>query len=387
MRVIICGDTHIGAVLGLGKPNGKGGNTRVDDYEETLNYIVDYTIESGADVFIQTGDVFDTRNPDPEHIAVINRCIRKMSNAGVTSIWLMGNHDYKRSGETFTSAITSLAAKDYPNTRVVLKPEVVEIVNKEGDKASFILMPFRDRRMYSGESTKQDSEEYQAEVQTLIDTCDKTSPIIAIGHNFFFEGSYHHYGGTEVLIDIDAFKDCDMVAMGHYHQFKPLRTKNPIAFYTGSMERLNFGDAKIEKYFIDYNTSNKKVSVKKTPVKTLVDKYISLEDADFSNLHKRIEEEVSKVEVDGTIVRVKIAVKDTLASSVKKPDVQKILYDNGAYFVSKVLVDPIHKRLNRDLDILEEKSDFDMFEAFLKKQDLADEMKEDILKEAKKVMV
>ena len=31
MRAVICGDTHIGAIFGLGKNNGRGGNTRVDD--------------------------------------------------------------------------------------------------------------------------------------------------------------------------------------------------------------------------------------------------------------------------------------------------------------------------------------------------------------------
>ena len=44
MRIVVCGDTHIGAVFGLGRPNGKGGNTRVDDYKKTLNHIIDYTI-------------------------------------------------------------------------------------------------------------------------------------------------------------------------------------------------------------------------------------------------------------------------------------------------------------------------------------------------------
>lgn len=386
MRLIICGDTHIGAVLGLGGPNGSGGNTRVDDYEKTLNDIVDYAISTKADVFVQTGDVFDVRNPEPEHIAVVNRCIRKLSNAGITSIWIMGNHDYKRSGDSFTSAITSLAAKDYPNTRIVLKPEVVEISGSNNDKASIVLMPFRDRRMYEGKSCQADSELYQQEAAELIDSCDQNHPIVAVGHNFFFEGSYHHYGGAEVLIDPESFKKCDMVAMGHYHQFRILRKKNPIAFYTGSMEKLNFGDAQIDKYFVDYNTRTKKVVVKKVKSRLLIDSYINLEDADYTNLYKRIDEEVDKIKVDDAIVRVKIAVKDTLASSVRKPDVQKLLYANGAFYVSKILLDPIHKRVNKNLEILNEKTDISMFEAFLKKQDLTDDIKEEILKEAKKVI-
>jgi len=386
MKVVICGDTHIGAILGLGGPNGKGGNTRVDDYESSLNYIVDYTIETKADIFVQTGDVFDVRNPEPEHIAVVNRCIRKLSQAGITSIWLMGNHDYKRSGDSFTSAITSLAAKDYPNTRVVLEPSVVEVVADKGEKASLVLLPFRDRRMYNGKSTAEDSRLYEEEANRLIDDCDESYPIIAIGHNFFYENSYGHYGGAEVLIDIDAFDRCDMIAMGHYHQFKVLRKRDPIAFYTGSMEKLNFGDADIDKYFIDYDTKSKKVKVNNVPSRRLIDSHIGLEDADFSTLHNRVTEAIGKIKAKDAIVRVKIAVKDTLAASVKKPDVQKILYDNGAFYVSKILLDPIHQKLNRDLEILKQKTDYSMFEAFIKKQEIDDTLQESILKEAVKIM-
>jgi len=60
-------------------------------------------IEVKADVFAQTGDVFDVRNPEAEHVAVINRCIKRLSVAGIPSIWLMGNHDYKKSGDKCNS--------------------------------------------------------------------------------------------------------------------------------------------------------------------------------------------------------------------------------------------------------------------------------------------
>ena len=386
MRVIICGDTHIGAILGLGKPNGRGGNTRIDDYEASLNHIINYTINTGADVFIQTGDVFDVRNPEVEHIAVVNRAIRRLSNAGVTSIWLMGNHDYKRSGNAYTSAITSLSAGDYPNTRVVLAPQVVEFSNGRGERASIVLIPFRDRRMYLGNSTEEDSLMYKLEVEALIDNCEQSTPIIAVGHNFFLEGSYGHYGGSEVMADINAFSKCDIVAMGHYHTFKIMNRNNPIAFYPGSMEKLNFGDEKVDKYFIDYDVNRKKVAVKNIPSRQLMDCYINLEDVDFNDLYIKVGEAAGRLEVKDAIVRVRIAIKDNFASSVKKSDIQNILYDNGAFYVSKILLDPIHQRLNRDLEILDEKTDLGMFKAFLKKQDITDEMRKSISKEAEKMM-
>jgi exonuclease SbcD len=214
MRVVICGDAHIGAVFGLGKANKNGGNTRIDDYENTLNYIIDYCIENKVDVFVQTGDAFDSRTPAQEHIEVLDRALKKLSMANITSIVIMGNHDYKRSGDNFTSAITSLPAKDYPNVRLILEPELLKFYDQVGGEANILLMPYRDRRMYSGKSTEEDSNLYQKQIEEMLLECQPDTPTIAVGHNFFYEGSYNDFGGVEVLTKVSAFDKCDMVVMG-----------------------------------------------------------------------------------------------------------------------------------------------------------------------------
>ena len=208
MRVIVCGDTHIGAIFGLGSPNGRGGNTRVDDYEKSLNHIIDYTISTNADVFIQTGDIFEHRNPSPEHVTVVNKALKRLSSAGVITAVIMGNHDYKKTSEGFTSSILSLSAKDYPNVRLVVEPEIMSVSSSDGDKVDIVLLPYRDRRMYEGEDNKEQSIGYNEHVKSLIKSSNEKSSVIAIGHNFFYEGSYNDYGGSEILASPNAFEGC-----------------------------------------------------------------------------------------------------------------------------------------------------------------------------------
>lgn len=386
MRVVICGDTHIGAVFGLGRPNKRGGNTRVDDYEKTLNHIVDYAIKSGVDAFIQTGDAFETRNPDPEHMEIFSKALRRLSSANITSIVIMGNHDYRRSSDGFTSAISSLAAKDYSNVRLVLSPEVLNISNKDGESVDIVLLPYRDRRMYSGKTTKEDSILYQEEVKGLLDSCDGESPIIAVGHNFFYQGSYTDFGGAEVLIDIDAFKGCDLVAMGHFHQFKLLRKKNPAAFYTGSMEKLNFGDEKVDKFFVDYDTAKKRAEAIKIPTRELRDLAVDLSECSHDNLEDTLREKIKGYDLSDEIVRIKISIKDKLISFLKKSSVERILYDAGAFFSSRVTIEPIFTRIIRNDEVLNQKDNLSMFEAFLKDQALDKEDREYILRKAKNII-
>lgn len=387
MRVVIVGDTHIGAILGLGSPTKNGGNTRVDDYEKTLNYIVDYAIENNVDAFIQTGDVFDSRTPAPEHMNVLNRAVKKLSMANITSMIIMGNHDYRRTGESFTSAISSLACKDYPNVRLVLEPELLRFYDKTNGDTQIVLVPYRDRRMYPGKTTEDDSNLYQQEVLTLLNDCDETKPTIVVGHNFYYNGSYNDYGGTEILAKIDTFDKCDMVVMGHYHEFKIVKKKNPVAIYIGSMEKLNFGDERVDKFFIDYNTITKQIKVLKCPSRQLRDESIDLSDCTYLNLDSKLKHQIKEMDLEEKIVRLKLIMKDSLTASIKKSEVEKMLYDQGAFFVSKVIVEPIITRIIRDDAILQHKDNYSMFKAFLESQENMDS--DDvvvILSEAKKII-
>ncbi len=383
MKVVICGDTHIGAVFGLGGPNGKGGNTRVDDYEKTLNHIADYCINNEIDVFIQTGDAFDKRHPTSEHMEVFNNVLRRLSLNGIFSIVIMGNHDYKRAGASFTSSITSLAAKDYPNVRLVLHPEIITY-SIGTQKANFLLMPFRDRKMYGGKSAKEDSADYELEVENLVKSVD--GPIVAVGHNFFYEGSYHDYGGAEILARVEAFKSCDLIAMGHYHNFKILKKTNPIAIYTGCMDKINFGDIDSKKIFIDYDVESKKVKIIQAPSRELIDGEIDLTDASFENALDILDEQIRQFNLSDKIVRLKITVPESLSATVKRNVIEKQLYDCGAYYVSKVNFELVYHRLIRDTSILEEGNDFDMFKAFVKDQGFGEDMERKILLEARSIM-
>ncbi len=385
MRVVICGDSHIGAIFGLGGPNGQGGNTRIDDFERTLNYIADYIIDTEADIFIQTGDIFDLRIPSLEHMEIVNKVLMKLSMAHKVTAVIMGNHDYRRSGDSFTSAISSLPAKDYSNVRLVLEPQIMSLTDRTGFKSNILLMPYRDRRMYPGENIKEISQNYNKHVRDLLYTCTDT-PTIAVGHNFFYEGSYFDYGGNEILADAKAFDACELVVMGHQHTFRHLQNQKPKSIYIGSMEKMNFGDIEIDKIFLDYNLKTKEVKELTVPSRQLLDQTIDLSEIDLSNYDESIKLALDELNFKDKIVRLKIVIKDSLKAIARKNLIEKELYSRGAFYVSKVNIELIYKKVIRDNSILESKDNFSMFEAFINSQNLDDKTRIDLLKEAKKII-
>ena len=386
MRIVVCGDTHIGAVFGLGRPNGKGGNTRVDDYEKTLNYIIDHTIKTKADIFVQTGDIFEHRDPSIEHMNIVDKALKRLSNANIATFVIMGNHDYKKSGSSFTSSIASLSAAEYPNVRMLLNPEVVQVCNAENQNVNLILLPYRDRRMYKGSSVKEQSDEYNLQLRGLIQSVSNDDPILAIGHNFFYEGSFNDYGGAEIMVSPAAFEGCDIAMMGHLHQFRVLRKHAPVCVYTGSMERSNFGDADVEKYFVDYDISNKKAKFCRIPMRDLLDTSIDLSGLDFSEIEEALESALEEHSVKDKIVRFKLLIDEKVLPAVDKATIQSSLYNLGAFHVSKIGIETIADRIVRDNSILSQKDDFSMFKAFIDAQGIDGEYRKILLKEAKIIM-
>ena len=381
MRVIICGDSHIGAVFGLGKTKKDGGNTRVDDYEKTFNYIIDYAIETKADVFVQTGDVFETRNPSSEHMEVVNRGLKKLSKNNISSVIIMGNHDYVRCGKNYSSSIATLSAKDYPNVRMVLEPQIIEISNN-ADSLQLLLVPYRDKRMYDGESTKDRSKSFDDHIKSLIESSSGSSPIVAIGHNFFYEGSYNDYGGSEVLANPRSFAGCKLAVMGHQHTFRVVRKADPPAIYIGSMEKTNFGDQNVDKFFIDYDSITNKTTIKKTPVRELCDAKISTLDCSEEEIDSFVIEKLKNMNLKDKIARIRVSIKDSMISSLNKKRIESEAYSLGAFYLSKIVIESVSHRIVRDISILNNKDDYSIFKAFVESQGFSDDISKKILESA-----
>jgi exonuclease SbcD len=387
MKTIICGDTHIGAVFGLGRANGSGGNTRVDDYERSLNFIIDYAIQNEVDVFIQTGDLFEVRNPTTEHIQIADRAIKRLSDANIFTAIIMGNHDYRKTGDSYTSALATMQANSYKNVRILLKPESIIYSNKSGDSQAMLLIPYRDKRMYPGSGAKESTDLFNEHIKELSSRIPSQIPSIAVGHNFFFEGNYFDFGGHEVLAFPDSFSNLDAVVMGHYHEFKRIRTSNPAAYYVGSLEKTNFGDSDIDKFFLVFDSEKKEFEKIKTPTRELIDLSLDLSSSTAFNYLQDYSEQLKKYTLSDKICRAKIKIKDGTQALFSRSEIEKTLYSVGAFHVSKIIWDVEQVKLEKDKEILSHKTDFEIFQAFAKTQGLGEDFLQKLLDEAKKIMV
>lgn len=384
MKVVVLGDTHIGAIFGLGEPRQEISNTRIEDYKKSWEQVATYCIENKVDAFIQTGDVFETRNPSQEQIDIVDEIIRSLASHHISVFILMGNHDYRRIGTTFTSAISSLTSKELPNVRMLLEPECITI-QKNDEKINLLLFPYRDRRMYDGKDAQEDSFAYEKEIFEYAKQCE-TAPTLFVGHNFFYKDSYSDFAGMEILVRRKIFKQvADCAIMGHHHDYEAFPDN---VIYIGSMDRKNFADANVRKYFIAFDSAILTVSKEEIHVRPLYEMHFDATMYDAENATKAFSaycKEQTET-LSNAIVRIYFKIKDSIAPHIKKQEIVKSVYEQQAFYVSKILFELESSRILGDKIDVSNKTDIDLISEYVDKSEFTSDEKIQIMKELAKII-
>ena len=264
IRILHFADLHIG-MENYGRMDPESGlNRRVADFLERLDMIVEYAIDHEADVVLFAGDAFRTRSPNPTHQREFAQRIRRLSQAEIPTVLLVGNHDVPVM-EQRASSIEIFATLDVPYVTVAARPDLLRLETRHGPlQLATIPYPVR-QRLLTREQFRQMRQEaldraVSEAVVSLIEgfaaRLDPQIPAVLTGH---FSVDSAHWGsernimiGRDVAVPISALADTawDYVALGHIHQHQDLNAGNmPPVVYAGSLERVDFGEEKQPKGF------------------------------------------------------------------------------------------------------------------------------------------
>ena len=93
MRILHFADLHIG-VENYGRIDPDTGlSTRLGDFLQSYDELVDYAIDTEVDLVLFCGDAYKSRDPSQTHQREFARRIARLSNARIPTFLLIGNHD------------------------------------------------------------------------------------------------------------------------------------------------------------------------------------------------------------------------------------------------------------------------------------------------------
>jgi DNA repair protein SbcD/Mre11 len=264
VRLLHFADTHLG-VESYGRLDPSTGlSSRLGDFLAVLDQVVDYALAQRVDLVVFAGDAYKTRDPSPTHQREFARRVRRLSLAGIPCFLLVGNHDLPnaQSRAHTTEIFDTLAVPGVIVARLI----GTHRVETASGPLQIVSLPWvtRGAMLSREESRGQSLEELNSRLVNKvvgvlaaeIDALDPAIPAVLVGH-CSVEGAV--YGseksvmlGQDVVLPLGmvAHPRFDYVALGHLHKFQVLAQRPPVV-YSGSLERMDFGEEKESKGFVD----------------------------------------------------------------------------------------------------------------------------------------
>lgn len=246
MKILVLGDPHFGGGYSLGRVDQHLHlNSRLLDFSNTFDYVIDYLTNNNINNFFITGDIFEHRRPHASEINIFSQKVERLSSLKINTYIIVGNHDLIKEQKITTIDFLNLLKLPYVKV-------FSEIGSVQLDGLDVILIPFKSKEMLCC-STNEDAVE---KISLLINYEREKlngNKLIAIGHlmlqgtligDVVLEGS-----PGEVVLPQNMFNDFEAVIMGHVHPHMVIR-KHPFMTYLGSMECKDFNEAKYKKYFL-----------------------------------------------------------------------------------------------------------------------------------------
>lgn len=283
LKILHFADAHIDMVTTGRFDPASGLPVRVTDFLNALDQIVARAIAEKVDLVIFAGDAYKDRNPQPTYQREWGKRMMQLSAAGIPTVLLVGNHDVARgSGRAHT--LQEFKTLEVPHIFVgdriaLLGPDTL------GIQAQVITVPWvsRSALMTLQESAGKSVMEIYAELEEIITTAitrliaqaDPDIPLILTAHASVMGAKF----GSEKMVmlghdlvlsqSIVRNKKLDYVALGHIHKHQELNSgAHPPVVYSGSIERIDFGESREEKGFVLANIKKGDTVWNFTPLKT-----------------------------------------------------------------------------------------------------------------------
>ncbi|MGQ9587067.1 MAG: metallophosphoesterase [Thermoplasmata archaeon] len=287
MRLVHLSDTHLGFSAYSKLDPVEGINQREADIYHAFEEAVDRAIELRPDVIIHSGDLFDIARPQNRAISFALNQILRVSDEGIEIVLISGNHSTPRLRET--GSIFSIF-EHLKHVHPIHKPEIHRVT--VGD-ATITAIP-------------------HSSVPPLSELVGQAKPsrdtglnVLVLHAGLIGPGDYSMGELNEQLVPLNLIADgFDYVALGHFHKYERIQER---IYYSGSTERIGFGEAGQSKGFLEVDLERHSVRFHELRIRDMVDlKPIDAAGLTSSEILSRAREQLSSAVVDDKIVRLNI---------------------------------------------------------------------------------
>ena len=355
MRILHFSDLHIG-VENYGRTDPKTGlSTRLGDFLDSLDQVVEFALNEGVDLVLLAGDAYKGRDPTQTHQREFAKRLNRLSQAGIPTFLLVGNHDLPAASSRAT-AVDIFPTLEVANIHVGNSLKTYDVPTPSGPlqvlavpwpRRSAILSR-EDSRSMSIEQVRQTLEERLTDgIEVAASQLDPAIPAILTAHvtvNGATVGTERSMmlGQDHVLL-VSALDrpQVEYVALGHIHKHQILRPDPPMVVYSGSLQRVDFSEEGDEKGFcvIDLDSAAPqgqrmtKFEFHKLDARSFVTVDVTVEPQDVDPT-ATVVRAIARKEIAGAVVRVRISSAAESDAHLKETEIRAAL--EPAHFIASI---------------------------------------------------
>jgi len=264
IKLLHLSDIHMGSGFAHGHINPATGlNTRLEDFLAALTHCIDRALQEPVDLVLFGGDAFPDATPPPYVHQAFARQFCRLSEAGIPTVLLVGNHDqhaqgvggaslsiYRTLGVTNVIVGDSLATHD-----IQTRGGPVQVVTLPWLTRSTLLTRPETEALTMAQVHELLLDRLRVALEGEIRRLKPDLPTVLLAHAMVDTAAY---GAERFLAAGRGFtipmamlaRPCfDYVALGHVHRHQVL-CEHPLMVYPGSIERVDFSEEQEDKGYM-----------------------------------------------------------------------------------------------------------------------------------------
>lgn len=354
IKIVHVSDIHLGSGLSHGRTNPETGlNTRLEDFIQSLRTCIDRALTEQVDLVLFGGDAFPDATPAPYIQQAFATEFRRLVEANIPTILLVGNHDQHSQGRGGAS-LSLYRTLGVPGVIVGDQIATHRISTANGD-IQVITLPWLT---HSSLLTRPETEGLSlAEVNQLllkklqpileaeIRRLDPNIPTVLLGHlmadraelgaeRFLAVGK-----GFTIPMSFLTRPEFDYVALGHVHRHQNLNSNGtPPVVYPGSIERVDFSEEKEQKGYVLLNLAKGKADWEFCPLPVRPFLTINVDVSQQNNPQQGIIRAIEQKKISNAVVRLKYKLRSEQLEAINTRALQKALSFAHSYTIYPELV-------------------------------------------------
>lgn len=389
IKILHLSDIHMGSGFSHGRLNPKTGlNTRLEDFMGSLSLCIDRAIASPVDLVLFGGDAFPDATPPPFVHEAFASQFRRLADAKIPTVLLVGNHDQHSQGNGGVSlsiyrtlAVPGFIVGDRLTThRITTRNGDIQVITLPWlTRATLLTRPETEGLSLSGVNElliNRLEPVLEGEIRQL----DTSVPTVLLAHLMADRASlgaerFLAVGkGFTVPLSLLNRPQFEYVALGHVHKHQNLNPSNdPPIVYPGSIDRVDFSEEKEDKGYVVIEVAKGEVKWEFCPLPVRTFRSIEVDVSEAENPQKELLKALKKYDIQEAVIRLVYKIRSEQLELINTNQLDEALKPAHSYSIRAELISQLTRPRLPELGVGNQLDPMEALKAYIdNKKDLRD---------------